>query len=384
MSSLFYLAVTPKSPIRVGEAKPGFTFLTTMDIIPGSVVRGSLAEYLIRTGRRDEIKSFVENTRFGFLYPSISPRMLPLPLPETALTCKNNSGFKSEVDGHGIFDSLLITVAYTELRRLGALFPVPLTFTCEVCKRRMDRVSRTRYYVKERNYKRVRTERFSHTKVAINRRMRTSEKEMLYTITAIKPKNVFVGRFQGSQEKLETILTALNEVGLGAHTTKGYGRVKAESIDLKGVESVRERVEAFNKRLREVWSQLLTIAINGDKLPEAPKEEYFSVDALSPLILKSEGIPTLKLNLETFGLEPVLFHASPVFIGGWSTAWGLPKPTTYGAGIGSTYVFKTDEVTSEVYEFLEKMEVEGVGERIDEGYGEVLICHPFHREVVQT
>jgi len=383
LSPHFYIAVTPKSPIRVGEAKPGFTFLSTMDIIPGSVVRGALAEYLIRTGRRDEISSFVEDTQFGFLRPSTSPRMLPLPLPDTALTCKNNGGFKSEKKGHGIFDSLLVTVAYTELRRLGALFPAPLTFACEECKGRMDRVSGSRYYVKEREYGRVRMERFSHTKVAINRRRKTSEEEMLYTITAIKPKNVYVGRFQGSREKLETLITALNEVGLGAHASKGYGRVEAEAIDLKGVESIRDRIEAFNEKLREVRSQLLTIAISEDKLPEAPTATYISFDALSPVILRREGIPVLKLDPETPGLKPVLFHASPVFIGGWSTAWGLPKPTTYGASIGSTYVFKTDDITK-VYEFLEKTEAEGFGERTDEGYGEVLICHPFHREVVQT
>jgi len=31
---------------------------------------------------------------------------------------------------------------------------------------------------------------------------------------------------------------------------------------------------------------------------------------------------------------------------------------------------------------LERLEAQGVGERTDEGLGEVLVCHPFHQEVM--
>jgi CRISPR-associated protein Csx10 len=31
---------------------------------------------------------------------------------------------------------------------------------------------------------------------------------------------------------------------------------------------------------------------------------------------------------------------------------------------------------------LEALEAQGVGDRTDEGLGEILICHPFHLEVM--
>lgn len=386
MSSQHYITVTPKSPIRIGEAKPGFSFLTTSNVIPGSVIRGALAEYLIKSGKESEIKEFVKDVRFGFLFPSKS-RIYPLPLPETSLTCKKNGGFKSEEGAHGIFDSLLATIAYAELRKLGARFPVPLMFNCIQCgmEGRVDRVKEGSYYVKEKNFERISISKFAHTKVAINRSRRTGEKGLLYTVTAIKPKEiVFVGKFLGESEKLETLLNALEEVGLGAHTSKGYGKVDAEKIELNAVENLETRITTFNEKLSTVWSQIRSIATNKDNLPKAPKSKYISVDLLSPTILKEKGSPTLKLKINLNGSErePILFAASPTFIGGWSTAWGLPKETTYGANIGSTYVFKVDDLREKDYDALETMEREGIGKRVEEGYGEILICHPFHKEVM--
>jgi CRISPR-associated protein Csx10 len=385
LSSQQYIAVTPKSPIRVGEAKPGFSFLSTSNVIPGSVIRGTLAEYLIKLGKESEIKNFVKDLRFGFLFPSKS-RIFPLPLPETSLTCKRKGGFKGEKGAHGIFDSLLATIAYVELRNLGARFPVPLTFTCNECgeEGRLDRVTGIRYYIKERTFEQVRIERFPHTKVAINRYRKTSKKGMLYTITAIRPKNIFIGKFLGDSKKLETIINALEEIGLGAHTSKGYGKVKAEKVDLKGVENLKDRIATFNDKLSTVWSHIHAIALNKENLPKAPKNKYLSVDLLSPAILKDGGSPTLKFKMSLNGseMEPILFASSPIFIGGWSTAWGLPKETNYGADIGSTYVFKVNELKEKDYDALERMEREGIGKRVEEGYGDVLICHPFHKEVM--
>jgi CRISPR-associated protein Csx10 len=33
------------------------------------------------------------------------------------------------------------------------------------------------------------------------------------------------------------------------------------------------------------------------------------------------------------------------------------------------------------FEALERLEETGVGERTDEGFGELMVCHPFHLEV---
>lgn len=379
--TLQYISITPKSPIRIGEAKPSFSFLPTNSIIPGSVVRGAVAEYLISNGKEAEIKSLIDDMRFGFCYPTSKSNIFPLPLPATALTCKTKKGFKAKGE-HGVFDSLLAMIAYEELENLNAKFPVPFTFKCQTCESRMDRF--TGFYVKEKNYEKVEPEKFSQTKVAINRWRKTAEKEMLYSITAMKPKDVvFVGKIIGNEANIDEVLKALKEVGLGAHTTRGYGKVETKIENIK-IERMESRFQSFNEKLKKVWNDILSIALNKNELPKEPQSTYFSIDLLSPAILKNDGIPTLKLRLNLNGneTEPILFSAFPVFIGGWSTAWGLPKETTYGAGIGSTYVFKVNNESKELFQQLERIELDGVGERRDEGYGDVLICHPFHREVI--
>jgi len=55
-----------------------------------------------------------------------------------------------------------------------------------------------------------------------------------------------------------------------------------------------------------------------------------------------------------------------------------------GTLMGSVYVFKVNSEKDMPYEELERIELEGLGERTNEGFGEVLICHPFHKEVEQV
>jgi CRISPR-associated protein Csx10 len=97
-------------------------------------------------------------------------------------------------------------------------------------------------------------------------------------------------------------------------------------------------------------------------------------------------LPTLKLGLNFNGhwLEPVFWATQPTFVGGFSTAWGLPKPTYLAAATGSVYVFRVDKSPDDptLLSWLESLEAQGVGQHTDEGLGEILICHPFHKEVM--
>ena len=122
-------------------------------------------------------------------------------------------------------------------------------------------------------------------------------------------------------------------------------------------------------------------------LSPEPPGTYFSVDLLAPAILRDpHGLPTLKLGLNFNGRprEPVFWATQPTFVGGFSTAWGLPKPTYLAAATGSVYVFRVDKSPDDptLLSWLESLEAQGVGQRTDEGLGEILICHPFHKEVM--
>ncbi len=229
------------------------------------------------------------------------------------------------------------------------------------------------------------TSKISQTKVAINRRRNTAEKEMLYSVTALAPKGVFVGRVWTENGEVRLVKEALETIGIGGLTGRGYGKVELKESEVK-VESIEKRVKDFNEILRRVWKDLTSISISNG-LPNEPQGFYFSLDLLSPAILRDQnGLPTLKPNLNWRVTKPelVFISNSSTFISGWSTAWGLYKETYMGTSIGSVYVFKVDSEKDIPYEELEKIELEGLGEKTNEGFGEVLICHPFHKEVEQV
>ncbi|MCS7263680.1 MAG: CRISPR-associated RAMP protein Csx10 [Armatimonadetes bacterium] len=381
-----FIALEPESPLRTGKVKPKSDYLDTLPYLRGSVLRGAIAEWLKVNGREGEIEKFVQSIRLGNLFPSSDGDIIPLPFPMTAIECKTQGGFLCE-GGHGIRDSLLIAIAYTELKKLGAIFPVPMSLRCRKCKGRMERVSGF-YTQKGDCWQKVSVELAMQTKVALSRYRRASQEQMLYRVIALRPKQAFVGRVRFEDEDAFSVLCeAVENMGVGALTTRGFGKVKLRKSKAS-LMGVSERLRQFNEKLEKVWFDLADLAKQvGSQVPDKPVGTYFSVDLLSPAILHDEnGLPTLKLKLLLNGqlLEPVFWSTQPEFVGGWSTAWGLPKPTSLGAAMGSVYVFRTEQTVDEIVEKLETLEANGVGERTDEGLGEILVCHPFHLEVEQT
>ncbi|MHA1757001.1 MAG: type III-D CRISPR-associated RAMP protein Csx10 [Promethearchaeota archaeon] len=378
------MSLTPKTPIRIGYIKSKFNFLSTLDFIPGTVIRGAVVEYFIQNNMISQIKEFIKNVKFGFFYPSTNSLLQSYYLPLTALTCKAHPGFKNS-GNHGVFDKLIALIAYYELKNTyKAIFPVPFRFNCIRSECKSITVPFSGFYIVEnQEYRKVNIKKCSQTKVAINRYRKIAEKEMLYSITAVSPNVVFNGKIEGDKNDIETVLEALKENGIGSHTTRGFGKVEAKIIEIKK-ESLKERFIKFNETLKKIWEDLIAIAINKGDLPPKPQSQYFSIDLITPAILKINGIPTLKLkfNLDGTQFEPLFYITSSFFIGGWSSAWGLPKNTTYGPKMGSTYVFRINNINNpNFFDELEKFENEGIGEKKFEGYGDIFICHPFHLEV---
>lgn len=393
----YFLSLTPHAPLRAGTLKPRGDYLDTQSYLPGSVLRGALAEWLKLHGRESQIVSVVRRIRFGNFFLSPSERVLALPFPITALECKLHSGFRNvprnERDraGHGVRDTLLIALAYSELEKKGARFPVPMLLRCtcdeesKKCGGRMERASGFYAHMLE-GWKKVEAAKMLQTKVALSRHRRAAQEAMLYRVIGLRPTNVFVGRVWADDAvTLQDLQQAVETVGVGAFTSRGFGAARLKEVD-PVLDPVSERLKVFNEKLREVWRNLAELAGQvGSAVPEEPGGTYFSVDLLAPAILRDPcGIPTLKLILHLNGkrLEPVFWATQPDFVGGFSTAWGLPKPTHLGAAMGSVYVCHVDAPQEAVVSWLQELEAQGVGGRTDEGLGEILICHPFHKEVM--
>ena len=401
-----WLKITPEEPLVLGSVRPDAQFLATRTYIPGCLLRGAWAEWLKMQGKEDdEILSQVEKLRIGNFYPAVDDGQLlyTLPLPLTAMTCKHEPGFRSafrpDYRGHGMVDTLLPQLAYHLLREAGAQMTAPFALTCAQCDGRME-LAEGFYGVYQAHgrvgYEQFRPRYYAQTKVALSRFRRASQFQMLYTVNALAPLSpsvikektssqaIFLGRVYGHLDAVQELREALQHVAIGALHTRGYGRVKIEEIDAPtGWLDLQERVGAFNQILADIWQDLKRLAANSGELPEKPDGLYFSVDLLSPGVFVNHGLPELvpELRINGRALWPIWWATRPDMASGWSTAWGLPKPTNLAARMGSVYVYRWDGSLDDLLPTLQALEAKGLGIRRDEGFGEVLVCHPFHQEV---
>jgi len=403
-----WLKIKPQEPLLLGDIRPDAQFLLGQKYIPGRILRGAWVEWLLRRGVSSEvILQLVAGLRIGNFFPApeVPGIHYALPLPMSALECKRGGGFATEPSrdrrGHGIVDILLPYLAYRLLKQHGARFPVPFTVRCSRCSDRMEPVS-SFYAVYEMSGKKHFTMFHpyfhTHTKVALSRHRRTAMEGMLYTVSALSPHTVnpiegvsaplmFVGRVLLRDNKVEEALAslrqALSRVAIGAMHTRGYGQIVVEDTECY-LPPLDQRLEAFNETLRRIWLEIRSLALDPEDVSSEPEGVYFSIDLLAPGIFRdSDGIPTLTPSLKLIGqmLNPILWVTRPDVASGWSTAWGLPKPTQLAACMGSVYVYRWDGSKDSLLSALEVIEQEWIGDRCDEGFGECLICHPFHLEV---
>jgi CRISPR-associated protein Csx10 len=68
----YFLCLTPEKPLRTGTVKPRGDYLDTREYLPGSVLRGALAEWLKLQGRAHDILRWCKRSALG----TSSPRRL--------------------------------------------------------------------------------------------------------------------------------------------------------------------------------------------------------------------------------------------------------------------------------------------------------------------
>ena len=403
-----WLKIKPEEPLLLGDIRADAQFLPSLKYIPGRILRGAWAEWLLRQNvPSDAILHQVAQLRIGNFFPAAEAVGLryALPLPMSAMECKRHGGFATEPlpnrRGHGIVDILLPALAYHMLEAQEARFPVPFLIRCSRCNDRMEPAEgfyAVYEFRGEKHYVMFQPRFHAQTKVAISRHRRAAAEGMLYTPSALSPYTsdpirgksttvVFTGRVvsisQDGDEAITRFREAVSHMPIGAMHTRGYGRVSVEEA-MVSIPALDERLSAFNETFKQLWSDIRSLALNPEALPQEPKGIYFSVDLLSPGIFRDpDGIPTLRPALILGGqrLEPIFWMTRPDIASGWSTAWGLPKPTQPAVRMGSVFIYRWDGPEDSLLPRLEALEREGIGERRDEGFGECLICHPFHLEV---
>jgi len=372
------IVLTLQSPVALHRTRTGVQFVETLDYIPGTALRGALAEaYLTKHGAPNNTFRALflsEQVQYGDLWPSLEGQQVIL-LPATAQACKRH-GLKHDQS----FRDSLLDVWNT----LGN------DRKCPVCGESLDRVSG--YLGRLDPVKPISPRSRLRVSTAIERGTGTVAREMLFaqhTLVGLgMPDNRQPLLFQGVvrlfdptlQSELMRLLQPNVTLFLGAGRSRGLGQVEVKFwSEAPATEPLAERYQQFNAVAQRAGG-------------EAGKR-YFSLTLLSHLALRDDLLrPVLgEITPQHFGLpdgvawvrypdsdQPVLF-LSAITVPGWNAALGLPKPDTVALARGSVLLGQCDAGQEQaVLGCLAQIEAKGVGERRNEGFGRVAVCYPIH------
>ena len=126
---------------------------------------------------------------------------------------------------------------------------------------------------------------------------------------------------------------------------------------------------------------------------DAYEGTYFSIALQSDAILTENWQRSMTLTAEMLqemagcqvDVELIRSFASYDYVSGWNVKWGLPKEIDLVTRVSSVFVFRTPNIEAWM-PVLNTLEKNGIGSRREEGFGQILICDPFHlqkREIVK-
>jgi CRISPR-associated protein Csx10 len=382
------LTLKTEAPLVLRASRTSAQFTPTLTHIPGTTLRGALAlDYLRRGGKPEEAEFqtlFLSGTvSFGPLFPS-TEAVAGQPLPASAVACKRYGAKHAASVG----DVLLRLELADILNSLASLSEWELCPDCragypDYPPNKRDRLEG--YYLQGETFNKVKPDVRMLTGVGMSRSTGTAAHGLLFSMKALEEAQHFKGHIRLDSDEAETLTSRLQELApregilrLGAARSRGQGRVRVADWQLVKMRkpSLAERWQALNTVIRRLWAQYEV----------EPEGDYFTLTLESPLILRAPYLRPRwpdELNTTAFGLPAGVERRrtllSEVTLQGWNAAWRLPKRDTPALGMGSVFLFHAPAtLRADILTRLEEIEVRGLGERRNEGFGRVRVCDPFH------
>ncbi len=404
VSSTYRVVITANSPLHFSQRKPGGIFQESLPYVPGSALRGTVARLFLKNVEQEHIQEehrpgqagrkfdqlFLSDKAaiFTNAYPTATPDQYPRPLPATAVSCKNDSGFLTgEEEPHGVFDTLIDRLGCETLEPAGLVYSPD----CPECRGRIE--SFPAIFTRQNgNYYRGKVSQRLLTRVAINRRRAVAEGGMLYSPWVIeevrdedKQPAQFVAYLYQADEGLAKLVESVTAIGGGSSRGLNHVQVETQVIQPETSQAIEKRVEALNKEIDRLWTTYQALGGNGKQ----KQGTYFTVDLQSDAILRCpDGRPTMVLEAEMLNraagdklasVSLARSYATYHYAGGWNSAWNLPKPASVCTRQGSVYLFcAANGLGPEQYQALAELQQSGLGERTPEGFGQLRICDEFH------
>lgn len=399
---LWKVTIEARSPLVFPIRKPGEQFRESLPFVPGATLYGALGGAGVDT-------ALLERVRCYNAYPAAPGDPWARPLPLTAAAPK---GARPRANAPRTFDAkpadTLIDRVCWELMRPAALIYAPTdgegrgwkgAAGCYAPPQSGDLRGQTSRRVAQRVM----------TRVSINRRRGTAEEQRLYSFLAISEVNQFTryawndqGQEQGVSGPFATLflggaagpddldlaplLEKIDQIGGRLTTGMGLVSLTAEPAAPDDGAAVLERIRRMNQRFRRSAARYERL---GPAETWRPTGDLFTINLLSDAILREQrwrpttilGADVLReaAGLRTADLRLLRSFALPGIAGGWNVVWPGHKPTSVSTAAGAVFVFQAPGGLAEGDAArLAQLQLEGIGDRRPEGYGQVRICDDFH------
>ncbi|MBP0974949.1 MAG: hypothetical protein J6P20_02665 [Oscillospiraceae bacterium] len=367
------------SPLMCGGMRIADNFLESEPFIRGSVLRAAFANLILlecpladKPGKNGEL-NFVDekdpdgvcadcpkkaicrafsDMYFSFAYPDHA-----IPAPFTLKGCKT-AGLK-----HRMQDTVF---------QNGRL-------QCSDCNDGLKRMESVKGLIKEAEtesgYAKVPIETVLTTHTAINYDSHTAEEGRLFTVRAIPKGTVYTAEIDDCDSGM---LSVGNIIYVGKYASAGYGKVLIRSVaDVQTVteERISTDIAAFQKNL--AVENKAALLFRSDAILAIP---------VNHSVLSSEEYRAI-WQKAMFGAEENAVIVEKVFAetqlySGYCTGrkWGEWKDSEPVLQVkkGTSVLLEINDMQKAI-SVLTKLAVNGVGKRTNDGFGEVIVCHPLHR-----
>lgn len=376
------LSVQLLSPISI-LAERQSQFSGCLDYIPGSTLRGALAQRYLDVYGKDALFDDIfldESCRFSDLLPAKSEHAGSRQLPLTAWSCKRNPGFER----HGVVDLLWFRAAQQLLLESLPAMRGPENLPDPVCSfgNCGQDIKRFSGYWNVRpdaptDIDVLRTETL-HT--GIDRATGTAADGILYAVEAVESRfpdgaplwfNGHMKLPESVWSRMEELFSETSTLFLGHGRTRGQGEVQL-TLAAGARENKGDGREEWNVACGQFLQQATGLQTN---------DFFFSIGLLSDAIIVD---PYLRYKAEPDMQWPGVKLISSVMKRnvaiGWNQAHHLPKEDEITISRGSVFLYRYDGEFGEIKGLLDSLETKGIGLRRNEGFGRIIISDPIHHQ----
>lgn len=384
--------------------------------IPGTMVRGAFAIAFLNKGKiaDENFERIFEShkIRFGPLRPLPKgienfPDFIPvMPIPKSARSCKYDDGLLER--GHGVLDFLFEVAEEIDPNQIRS------ELTCEKCNAPIEPLEKpwlVANWSKSFGIDYKPDFRLS-THVGIGaigtEEMGVAMEGRLFSLQYFPQGTKFSGWISVNDSEPESLIEELGfkkeekvwqlpfylRVGRRS-STYGALKVEAQLSDKPPWQqthgSFEERWENFQNGF---WKRF--VGVEKLKLPASDKNTFsggyvFSVtfvtdtilidSFLRPYVVLTEEEVAKRLGITESKIKILSSFARPKIVRGWNNAHRLPKEQDLAIASGSVFLFIVQRnaiLEDEIKKKLKDWEEKGIGWRRSEGFGQVLICDPWH------